>query len=176
MRKSKGGAISEAARLGELPREPDYHGIGSYIIPHRDWRLYGHEAFRFRSRVRVRRREHSVAHLSCVDGRILALKRKEKMESKIYAIYDSKAEAFMQPFFSGTAGLALRTFADAANSPDTVIAKYPSDFELFELGVFDDQTGKFEIYEHRKPLGFAIEYVNKAEQSAQVRVVNYDDR
>ena len=172
MYKGKSGAISEAARLGELPREPDYYGVGNYIIPHSDWRLYGHEAFRICRRVSLRGRERSRAHLSCVDGRILALVRNRKMESKIYAIYDSKAEAFMQPFFAGTAGLALRSFADAANNPDSVIAKYPHDFELFELGVFDDQSGKFVIHEHRKPLGFAHEYVEKESPRGQMELVN----
>lgn len=66
------------------------------------------------------------------------------MLSNVYAIYDHKAHAFMQPFFAATNGLALRTFSDNANNPDTVFNRHPDDFELCLLSTFDDITGTFE--------------------------------
>lgn len=82
--------------------------------------------------------------------------------TKVYSIYDSKAEAYMQPFYAETAGLALRTFSNAANSPESVIGKYPSDFILFEVATFDDKTGSFDSYKQPKNLGLAVEYVENA--------------
>jgi hypothetical protein len=80
------------------------------------------------------------------------------MNTKIYAIFDNKAEAFMQPYFATTPGLALRAFSDGANNKETTIGKYPNDFVLYEIGQFDDQTGELENYTENKNLGIAIEY------------------
>nr|UXQ87996.1 MAG: nonstructural protein [Microvirus sp.] len=59
-----------------------------------------------------------------------------------FAIYDSKAEAFIEPFYQPTAGVASRMFAGAANDPRTTICKNSSDYTLFELGTFEPATGE----------------------------------
>lgn len=79
--------------------------------------------------------------------------------TKVYAIYDVKAEAYMQPFNAETAGLALRSFAGAANDPQTTIGKFPTDFILYEIATFDEHTGRYESYPEPKHLGLAKEYV-----------------
>lgn len=78
--------------------------------------------------------------------------------TKIFAIYDNKAEAYMQPFYATTVGLALRIFADNVGNPETIMHKNPNDFVIFEIGSFDDQTGELVNYETNKNLGMAIEY------------------
>lgn len=78
--------------------------------------------------------------------------------TKIFAVYDNKAEAFMQPFFAETVGLALRAFQQNTENPDSVLYKYPNDFVLYEIGTFDDITGSLNNYEQNKNLGMAIEY------------------
>lgn len=60
---------------------------------------------------------------------------------KIYAVRDTKAESFMQPFFSQADGLAARSFADVVNDPQHMFNRHPGDFELFCLGVFQDADG-----------------------------------
>lgn len=85
------------------------------------------------------------------------------MITKIYAIYDNKAEAFMQPFFAATPGLALRTFEDNANNPDSILSKHPNDFCLYEIGVFDDQTAEIINHSENINLGMATEYSPKLE-------------
>ena len=80
------------------------------------------------------------------------------MLTKIYAIYDNKAEAFMQPYFAGTPGLALRTFADGVNNPDSIFHRHPNDFVLYEVGVYDDHTGDIQNHEQNINLGMAIDY------------------
>jgi len=77
---------------------------------------------------------------------------------KMFTVYDSKAEAYMQPFFAKSTGEALRSFSDTCQDKNHIFAKHPEDFTLFELGTWDEQTSNFVIYESKKSLGTAIEY------------------
>lgn len=63
---------------------------------------------------------------------------------KIFAAYDSKAAAFMQPFFFQTDGMARRAFGDLINDNNTMCGKHPGDFTLFQIGVYDDAGGTLE--------------------------------
>lgn len=60
----------------------------------------------------------------------------------VYAIQDAKAEAFMNPFFKPTRAMAQRDFELACQDPNSLMSKTPQDFQLFELGQFDDDTGE----------------------------------
>lgn len=62
----------------------------------------------------------------------------------IFCVYDSKAEVYGKPFFLQSVGLAKRGFTEAANDPSSEICKYAEDFSLFQLGSFDEQTGRIE--------------------------------
>ena len=74
------------------------------------------------------------------------------MKIKAYAVYDNKAEAFMQPFFSGNAGLAIRTFADNAKNPESIWNRHPNDFCLYEIGEYDENSGELINYDQNKNL------------------------
>lgn len=61
---------------------------------------------------------------------------------KVFAVRDQKAESFVQqPFFCLQTGQAVRGFIDAVNDKQTEIYAHPSDYELFEIGEFDQETG-----------------------------------
>lgn len=60
-----------------------------------------------------------------------------------FAVYDSKAEAYLRPFFAETKGLALRSFVDAVNDPQSGMNKHADDYTLFEVGSFEQETGIF---------------------------------
>jgi len=62
------------------------------------------------------------------------------MITKIFSIYDTKAKAYNTPFYMLQEGQALRGFMDLVNDPQTSISKHPSDYILFMIGTFDDQT------------------------------------
>lgn len=64
------------------------------------------------------------------------------MKNKIYSIYDEKAEVFNTPFFSQNDNIAIRSFQDLANDPQSTIYRHPEDYKLYELGVFEDDAGK----------------------------------
>jgi hypothetical protein len=65
------------------------------------------------------------------------------MVSFAFSFFDSKAGYFSPPFFYPHRGQAIRTAIDLGSDPNTQIGRYPSDFSLFEIGTFDDQTGLF---------------------------------
>lgn len=81
------------------------------------------------------------------------------MKLEIFAIFDSKAAAYMQPMFVLTKAMVIRDFTDAARG-DNAIGKHPEDFTLFHLGTFDDSDGSFDMLSTPVSLGVAIEYMD----------------
>lgn len=62
--------------------------------------------------------------------------------SKMYAVYDGKAEAFYAPFPAPNDQLAARWLEEMVNDLDTVFGKHPEDFTLYHIGFFDSKTGE----------------------------------
>lgn len=81
--------------------------------------------------------------------------------SKLFAIYDSKANYYSPPISFKSRGEAIRSFSDTANSAtkDNQIARHPSDFHLFEIADYDEETAHIELLESKINLGCAIEYI-----------------
>lgn len=79
---------------------------------------------------------------------------------QIFAIYDTKAESYLQPFFSQTRGAAIRAFTDSVNDTtgESQFAKHPEDYTLFHLGHYDDQTSVITQNSTPQSLGVAIEF------------------
>lgn len=61
-----------------------------------------------------------------------------------FAMYDTKVGMFGPPFFFQHRGQALRAALEVASDPQTTIGRHPADFCLFEIGFYDDQTGRME--------------------------------
>lgn len=78
------------------------------------------------------------------------------MKAKMFSVWDCKAEAYITPFFSQTTATAIRSFATAANAEDHQFARFGADFTLFELGEWDDNSGKFEEHRAAINLGTAL--------------------
>lgn len=62
---------------------------------------------------------------------------------KMYTIRDTKGDMYHNPFFNKTHGEAERNFRELVNDEKSMISKYPDDYDLYYLGEFDDNTGKF---------------------------------
>lgn len=58
------------------------------------------------------------------------------------SIKDRAIDAFSRPFATPTIGAAVRAFSDAINDPTQEMNKHPDDYDLHELGDFDDSTGE----------------------------------
>jgi len=64
------------------------------------------------------------------------------MEQKIFTIYDSKAKAYLTPFFLHEDGMAIRVFADCVNDTNHQFGKHPEDYTLFNIGSWSDEKAK----------------------------------
>jgi len=72
------------------------------------------------------------------------------MISVIVSVKDSAAEAFGRPMYLQSLGIAIRSFTDEVNreDKDNQLFNHPDDFDLYELGVFDDSLGRYELREN----------------------------
>jgi len=73
------------------------------------------------------------------------------MKQVIISVKDTAAQAFGRPIFVPAIPVALRGFRDEVNRTDSKddLARHPDDFELYEIGSFDDATGIIEVIEPR---------------------------
>jgi len=64
------------------------------------------------------------------------------MRHEVFSVFDLKAGLYGLPFFMQNQALATRSFHQLAADSGSSVARYPGDFELRGLGVFDDVTGE----------------------------------
>ena len=66
------------------------------------------------------------------------------MKYRIVTIRDRAADVFGIPSFVMSLGAAVRSFGDEVNKKDgSPLSGHPEDFDLYELGEYDDDTGQF---------------------------------
>jgi len=67
------------------------------------------------------------------------------MKQIVVSIRDRAAQCFSRPVFTQTEGTAIRSFTDEINrpGPDNQLAAHPEDFDLYCVGVFEDDDGSF---------------------------------
>lgn len=76
---------------------------------------------------------------------------------KMYSIRDSKAEAYHPPFYKHTHGEAERDFQNLVSDEKSNLWKYPEDFDLYFLGIYDNITGKIDALETPQHIVKAIQ-------------------
>lgn len=64
----------------------------------------------------------------------------------VCAVRDSAMKAFAPPFCVPATGVAVRGFTNEVNRAEAnnQVYLHPEDFELWELGRFEEETGEFE--------------------------------
>lgn len=83
---------------------------------------------------------------------------------KVFCVFDSKAEAYLQPFFSTNRATAIRSFAQAAADPQTAFSQNGADYTLFEMGEWDPFKGTLVCYDAKVSLGTALEFASLMEK------------
>lgn len=78
---------------------------------------------------------------------------------KMYAIYDSKAQAYLQPFFVANHALAFRNLERGCKNPESPFVQFPVDFHLFCLATFEDTTGDITPAELPENLGNMLQFL-----------------
>lgn len=86
------------------------------------------------------------------------------MLHKMYCIFDTKAEAYLQPFFLPNDAVAVRAITDCVRDPSHSFSAHPEDYVLFALGTFSDHDCSFSIAEAPSALARCIELVGQSDQ------------
>lgn len=81
----------------------------------------------------------------------------------MFSVRDSKAAAFLPPFFAPTVGVATRMFASAARDASHDFHRYAEDYTLFQVGEFDEQTGKVSGLPSPEPVVLAANLLSAEE-------------
>lgn len=84
----------------------------------------------------------------------------------VYAIYDSKADAFLQPWFAATHALAFRNIERATKNPESPFVQFPADFTLFKIGEFNDEDGTLSASKVNESLGNFIQFLPPRDEVA----------
>lgn len=74
------------------------------------------------------------------------------MKMYVVAIIDTQIGVFSRPSFVRSEGEARRGFVDEVNrkpnnGEQNPLNQHPEDFALYHLGLYDDETGRFEMPE-----------------------------
>lgn len=75
------------------------------------------------------------------------------------AIYDRAVDAYMRPWFVKAVGEAVRAFQDEVCNKESPMFKHPDDYDLFELGAWDDGDGRFEVLPEPRQLAIGKQMV-----------------
>lgn len=78
---------------------------------------------------------------------------------KVFSVFDSKAKAYLQPFHAVNSAVALRSFEAAVNDERHDFHRFAGDYTLFEIGIWDDQSGEVVCDGHKTNLGVAVEFL-----------------
>lgn len=67
---------------------------------------------------------------------------------RIWTIRDLKAETFMPPFYAANEAVATRRVMATCRDLDHEFSQHAEDFQLFELGSFNVESGMITVLEH----------------------------
>jgi len=90
----------------------------------------------------------------------------------LFSIYDEKAHAYMPPWCLPTVDLAIREFVDLVNDPESKIFRHQSDYTLFCVGEFDNQSGVLSSEDGCRSLGNGVEFIVSSGVSDVVDLVH----
>lgn len=65
------------------------------------------------------------------------------MKFNVFSIYDTKAQLYGPCFLQQNVAMAMRDFASGINDP--TIRPHAADYNLFELGTFDNVSAVFDL-------------------------------
>lgn len=78
----------------------------------------------------------------------------------LVVLYDRATEAHAPVMTVNTRNEAIRSFREAVNDPNTPIYKNPTDFELYQIGTYNDQLGEI-VATERELIARAEDYTDR---------------
>jgi len=93
------------------------------------------------------------------------------IKKQVFAIFDSKAGYYMNPFMYRTRQEDIRGFSSLVADKQTAVGQFPADFTLFHIAEFDEDHGEYKNLENGPVnLGVGVEYLVK-EVNKDIEVV-----
>lgn len=90
------------------------------------------------------------------------------MKLKVFTVFDSKLEAYLQPFVMQSKGQALRAWMDTISDTNSQFFKHPADFTMFEVAEWCPNTGTITAHPAKQNLGTAQELAVMQSSKAQL--------
>lgn len=75
-----------------------------------------------------------------------------------FSIRDIKTNTFNIPYFQTHKAGAMRMFSDLCRDQNTPMSKHAEDFQLYEIGVFDSETGMVAPHDQPQFLSNATDF------------------
>lgn len=89
------------------------------------------------------------------------------MVSKLFVVFDSKANAYAPPICLRSTGEGERYLTDLVMDDKSTVHRYPEDFTLFEIGTYDHQSAVIQLYEAKRSIGIAAQFKASAIEAAR---------
>lgn len=94
------------------------------------------------------------------------------MKLLAYSVYDEKSECFGHPFFVSAIGIATRYLVEWTRNPDSMMAKHPEDFTLYQVGTWNDSEAKMESLATPKFIAKATDSMLQEEPTPPLKEAN----
>lgn len=85
------------------------------------------------------------------------------------AVYDQKSESYGRPIMELTIGSAIRAFEAEMKQEESALKKFPQDFSLWQIGVYDELKGEVKGLAQKINLANAWE-INQDKKESTPRV------
>lgn len=84
----------------------------------------------------------------------------------VMSVRDRAADTFSQPMFLPAVGVGVRIFTDEVNraAEGNQAYAHPEDFDLYELGTFDDSTGVFTCLDRPRQVAIGKDVAKRNEK------------
>lgn len=89
------------------------------------------------------------------------------MMLKMYTIYDKKTKLYHPPHYCHNKEHAMRMFIQIMCKAGDTMSLYPQDFQMWELGTFDDCTGRIKTTQNPTLVCEVLDLVQSYEETKQ---------
>lgn len=87
----------------------------------------------------------------------------------VFAVYDEKAKAYATILgVHTTISVAIRAFTLSCQNPETFYNRFPADYSLYNLGTYDERSGKITSYPEPRFVIRASEVVQNQSKPQEV--------
>ena len=93
------------------------------------------------------------------------------MKQPMYALFDSKAKAWLPPFLGRSDEDAKLSFAVLCQDAEHPVGRHPADYTMFRVGDWDTEKGELLPLEVRENLGNGIYFARAARPNGEEKLL-----